>query len=162
MTNTEQPAKENGRQHVVFTLDSTDYAIPISNVVEVTRPLDVTPLPNLPEWALGISNFHGDIVSIVDLRRFLGMPASDNLRSGRLLLVRSLLEDIQVGLVVDDVTEVADLPEVTELSDNESHERVAQFVRGVLERQGKVLVLLDPERLMLSPTLRQFETAASS
>jgi purine-binding chemotaxis protein CheW len=162
MTTKEEPGQTAGRQHVIFTLDSTDYAIPICNVLEITRPLAVTPLPNLPEWALGISNYRGEIVSVVDLRRFFGMPTADNLRAGRLLVVRSLREDIQVGLVVDDVREVVELPEVTELSNTESLETVAQFVLGVLERQEQVLVLLDPERLMLSPTLRQFETAASS
>jgi purine-binding chemotaxis protein CheW len=158
---TDKPAAPVTRQYVIFTLDSTDYAIPVDNILEIMRTPEVTPLPSLPEWALGIVHLRGDIVSVVDLRRFLGKPAGD-IRAGRLLLVRSLREEIQAGFVVDDVSEVADLPEATELCGGESSEPVAQFARGVLERDEKILVVLDPERLMLSPALRQFETLASS
>jgi purine-binding chemotaxis protein CheW len=167
MQNDSNNPKDNGKvegatPHVVFNLDTNDYAIPAANVLEVVRTLDITPLPNLPDWALGICNCRGEIVSVVDLRRFLGITPAAEAKNGRLMILRSLVEDLQVGLIVDDVREIVDLPEVTELQNTESQDAIAQFVRGVVEREGSVLVLLDPERLMLSPALRQFETAAPS
>jgi hypothetical protein len=67
-------------QHVIFTLAGTEYAAPIANVIEIGRPMVVTPVPNVPDWVLGVANLRGDIISMVNLRAFLGM---DRLRTGQ-------------------------------------------------------------------------------
>src|SRR4030095_6422769 len=76
-------------QHVIFTLDGASYSLPIASVTEIGRPLAVTPLPNVPEWMVGVANLRGDIISVVDLRRFFGLGADEAPRGGRMLVVRS-------------------------------------------------------------------------
>jgi chemotaxis signal transduction protein len=84
-------------QHVIFTLDGASYSFPITSVTEIVRPLAITPLPNVPEWMAGVANLRGDIISVVDLRRFFGLGEDEALRRGRMQVVRSKSEEIQTS-----------------------------------------------------------------
>jgi purine-binding chemotaxis protein CheW len=146
-----------GEQHVVFTLAGTDYAVPISRVLEIGRPSQVTPLPNVPDWVLGLTNLRGDIISVVDLRGFLGLGQAP-LGAGRMVVVRSGGEDLTTGLMVDRVKEICRLP-VRPLPAPAAavDDRVAPYLRGVAEHADRLLVFLDLDRLLLSGELRQFD-----
>jgi len=148
-------------QHVIFTLDDAAYSFPISSVTEIGRPLDVTPLPNVPEWIAGVANLRGDIVSVVDLRRFFGFGDDETPRGGRMLVLRSKSEEIQTALMVDAVRGIrifngGQVQQVTAPVETS----VAPYMRGVYEHDKGLVVLLDPEKLMLSPEMQQFEAAA--
>jgi purine-binding chemotaxis protein CheW len=147
-----------GSQYVVFSMSDGDYAIPLENVLEYGHPLKVTPVPNVPEWVLGVANVHGDIVSMVDLRLFLGQDPHGFDEDGRLLVVRSRKEDITVGLIVDRVKGihvVADEHILQPSSRAEDH--LATYVRGVASHHGRLIVLLSLDQLLLSSEMRQFE-----
>jgi uncharacterized repeat protein (TIGR01451 family) len=151
-------ARGVGRQHVVFTIGEAEYAIPIGNVLEYGHPLSVTPVPNLPEWLLGVANVHGDIISMVDLRLFLGMERLGYDQDSRMLVVRASREDMSVGLIVDRVKGIRVLAEEgISLPTSPVEDRLAPYLRGVTTHRGRLLVLLDLDRLLLSPEMRQFE-----
>ncbi len=148
--------------HVIFTMAGTAYSVPIGNVIEIGRIPAITPLPSVPDWVRGVANLRGDIISIVDLRTFLGLEQSESIQNNRMLVVRSLEEDITSGLIVDQVREIrylnADqIGAPTALLEN----RIAPYMRGVYEHEGRLLVLLDLERLICSPGMRQFEPVSS-
>jgi purine-binding chemotaxis protein CheW len=148
-------------QHVIFTLDNTAYSLPLSHITEIGRPLPITPLPNVPAWALGVSNLRGDIISVVDLRAFLGKSPLVSKRDCRMIVVRSRREDITTALLVDHVREIRRLvSEKITLPTALIEDLSASYMHGVYEHDGRLLVLLEPERLMLSPEMRQFETAS--
>jgi purine-binding chemotaxis protein CheW len=67
------------------------------------KPL--TKIPRAPSWILGILALRGEVVEVIDLRRRLGLGASNLARSNRVVVCRSS-EDRVSGLVVDGVTEV--------------------------------------------------------
>ncbi|MDQ3259035.1 MAG: chemotaxis protein CheW [Acidobacteriota bacterium] len=146
--------------HVIFTLNDTAYSLPVGSVLEISTPLAVTPLPNVPVWVQGIANLRGDIISVVDLRQFFQMEGMESSRGNRMLVVRSPHGDITSGLIVDSVREISYLNVgriTTPTAPIESG--VAPYMRGVYEHKERLLVLLDPERLMLSSEMRQFEMA---
>jgi purine-binding chemotaxis protein CheW len=145
-------------QHVVFTLGGIEYAVPISNVLEVGHPNNITQLPHVPHWLLGLTNVRGDIISLVNLRAFLGMPPEGDERSTRMLVVRASHEQLTTGLVVDRVREICKLPIADIAPPTASIEDpIAPYLRGVTEHAGRLLVCLDLDRLLLSSELRQFE-----
>jgi purine-binding chemotaxis protein CheW len=152
--------RQHGERYVIFRLTDTTFAVPIGLVVEMGRLLPITPLPNVPEWLLGVSNFRGDILSMVDLRGFFGLDPSGTKHSGRLLVVRNQSAEILVGLIVDAVEgiRVIETGKIQALR-GELLGRGVPFLRGVADEDGRLLVVLDLERLLLSPDLRQFELA---
>jgi purine-binding chemotaxis protein CheW len=148
----------NEDKYIVFTLAGTEYAVAMSSVLEVAPPVNITPLPNVPDWMIGVTNMRGDVVSIVDLRVFLGLERSAQGQARRMLVVRTSQEDMVTGLIVDRVRGICRLPPEQFTTPTSSFEDpVAPYLRGVSEHKGGLLVLLDADRLLLSAEMRQFE-----
>ncbi len=74
-------ASSTGEKFIVFVLDDELFAISSKQVAEVTHPLAVTPLPNAPEWLLGIANLRGEIISVADLQKILAKNSILTLQS---------------------------------------------------------------------------------
>ncbi len=146
-------------QHVVFSLAGTDYAVPGATVREIGRPPQVTPVPNVPDWVLGVANVRGDVLSVVDLRAFLGLERGGHGRDSRMLVVRAREEDMATALIVDRVRGIRAVPaDAVAAPTADADPRVAPYLRGVSEHGGRLLVLLDLDRLLLSAEMRQFES----
>ena len=147
----------NQKQHVIFTLDNTKYAVPISNVTEIGRPLNITPTPNVPNWVMGVANLRGDVISMVDLRMFLDMEEIAHGQYSRMLIAQTHYEDMTTALIVDRVNEIRylDLERITEPT-APIEDQVTSFLHGVYERDDQLLVVLDFDKLLLSPKMQQF------
>jgi purine-binding chemotaxis protein CheW len=146
------------QQHILFTLAGTDYAVPITNVLEIGQPLQVRAVPNVPEWVLGVANVRGDIVSMVDLRRFLGMEADRPVQGRRMMVCRTRTGELTTGLLVDRVRGIRSLPvEARAVPSSRLGDRVTAYLQGMAEYEGRLLLFLDLDRLLLSAEMRQFE-----
>ena len=63
-------------QYISLALEKTSFALPLSSALEIGRRPDITPLPNLPNWVLGISNIRGEIISFINLKVFFGISST--------------------------------------------------------------------------------------
>ena len=64
-------------------------------------PATLTRVPGAKEWVAGLANLRGQILTVVDLRAFLGAGTSKGVRAGRVLVVDN--PDMPVGIIVDEV-----------------------------------------------------------
>ena len=146
-------------QHVIFHLADTEYTVPIGNVTEIGRPLPTTIVPNVPGWMVGVANLRGDIVSMVDLRGFLGMPPAQFEQDGRMIIAQSTDEEVTVGLLVDRVSGIRFLAvEDINVPTAAIEDQVAPYLRGVYEDNGRLLVVLNLDKLLLSSEMQRFES----
>ena len=146
-------------QHIIFNLAGVEYTVPINNVTEIGRPLDITAVPNTPIWTRGVANLRGDIISIIDLRLFLGMPENEYSEDGRLLVTQSQVEDIIIGMLVDRVSGIGNLqPHKITAPTAPIEDQVAPYLRGVYEYDGRLLVVLNLDKLLLSSEMQRFES----
>ncbi len=149
--------KNDTEQHIVFTLAGTEYAVSVLNIREVGKPLKITPVPNLPSWVLGVSNLRGEIISVLDLRIFLGIESIPYQESKRMLVVHSREQDITTALIVDNVRGIRSLsmekvnPPASPIGD-----RVGVYMSGVYEHKKGLFTVIDLECLLKSPEIRQF------
>jgi chemotaxis signal transduction protein/chemotaxis methyl-accepting protein methylase len=60
---------------VTFTLGDKDYGIDIMSIREIQKGNRFTYIPNAPDYVRGVYNLRGEIISVVDLRKFFGLPA---------------------------------------------------------------------------------------
>jgi chemotaxis signal transduction protein len=106
-----QPVAETGvvptLALVQFGAGNERYAIAAGHVRRLERLGSVTPLPGAPPFFAGITNIHGQLIPLVDLRVLLGAAASANatfavvLGEGRAeigIIAESLLEMRAVAL----------------------------------------------------------------
>ena len=141
-----------GDKYVVFHLDEKLYGIRSECVAEVVGSIPVTPLPNVPEWLLGIANLRGDIISVVDLRKLFKLT-TPNPPKTRLIVFRSNKNDTSIAFVVDK------LNEIVTLSAKEINFSAADFEDSFPTSFGKAnfksstLFLLDIENILSTLSL---------
>lgn len=158
-TATETPESETATvKHVLFELDGTQYAIPMENVLELQRLPRITPLPSTPDWLRGVTNLRGEVLSVIDLRSLLGLPTADSSLSQRLVVVRSTVEEIATGWIVDRMIGVRRLAlDDMQPSSTLTIGAAVRFLSGIVDCEGQLVALMDVNRILSSPEMRQFE-----
>lgn len=153
-----QESTSPAAKHVVFVLDEAHYAVPLVNVLELQRLPRIAALPHVPDWLRGVTNLRGEVLSVVDLRSMLGLPTTQNAGSQRLVVVRSTREDISTGWIVDRVVGIRGITaeELKPCSTLMTGPAVS-FLSGIIERDGRLIAVLDVNRVLSSPEMRQFE-----
>ncbi len=151
-----EASREAGRV-LVFELGGSTQACPLEHVAEVQRMPAVTALPNSPHWLSGVANLRGEVVSIVDLHSFFDLPAATSDSRRRVLILRSLKEDLRVGVIIDRLVGIRTQFEVQTGSIDSSTSEMNQYLSGVFVEDQKPIGVVDVERLLASPELRQFD-----
>jgi len=151
---TEKPDQSGdgaGGQYLTFMLAEEEYGVEILRVQEIKGWDSATPIPNTPDYLLGVLNLRGAIVPIVDLRRRFSLDSIAYGPSTVVIVMRIAYEDQQrtVGLVVDAVADVYRLDgnEIQPPPDlgGAIH---AEFVHGLATVEEKLVILLDVDRLI--------------
>ena len=144
-------------RYVLFTVAGAQYAVHETCVTELDRVPKITIVPNVPGWVRGVTNRRGDILSVVDTRSLLGSDRTE-LLNARMLVVRLLDDTCSLGLLVDDVQQIASVP-LREIRPPASalEGPLAPFLTGLFELDQRTVAVLDMERLLRSPTIRQFD-----
>jgi len=136
-------------QVVVFTVEGKVLGVDILKVHEILRMVEVTPFPQMPDFAIGAINLRGRVVPVINLRRKLGLPDRAPGPKTCNLLVRA--GDQVIGLLVDEVSEVLDIPaEYLESPEQGPAWMRSDLFSGLGKLPGRLLMVLNPDRL-LSP-----------
>ncbi|WP_022852469.1 chemotaxis protein CheW [Thermodesulfatator atlanticus] len=135
---------EQTKLFVTFWLSDFLFALPVEEVVEINRSLDITPVPQAPSYVSGIINLRGQILTAIDLAKRIGLSrkrdAHHNVIVGRNEEPLSLLVE-QVGDVLEiPVNQIEEPPEVIEGLDT-------SFVKNVSKLPDRLLVILDIEKV---------------
>jgi purine-binding chemotaxis protein CheW len=93
---------------VEFLLAGEHYAIESTAVREVHPLRELTPLPCTPPFVLGIMNVRGQIMAVVDLRRFFDLPLPDLTDLNKVVILRS--GNMELGILADAVIGVRVIP----------------------------------------------------
>lgn len=103
-----EPAGAAREEYLTFLLGGEEYAVAIGLVREVIRSPPVTEVPRAPAHVLGVVTVRGEIVTVVDPRRRLGLPPGGPAEGERKIVIVDP-GDGPCGLVVDRVAHVVRL-----------------------------------------------------
>jgi purine-binding chemotaxis protein CheW len=136
-------------QLATFYLGELCLAVEIEQIQEITRGVNITRVPDAPPEVSGVINLRGEVATIIDLRRVLGLPPADASKTARTLIVRS--QDESIGLQVDRVADITTVEDSEILPAPPNVGRVdGRFIRGVCPRETEILVVLDLEEVLSS------------
>lgn len=89
---------------IVFSMESQRYALSLSATERVVRMVAITPLPNAPDIILGVVNFHGKVIPVINMRRRFGLPEREPSLFDQLVIAYTARRP--VALVADAVLDV--------------------------------------------------------
>ncbi|MEL7311422.1 MAG: chemotaxis protein CheW [Pseudomonadota bacterium] len=138
-------------QYLTFMLAGEEYGVEILKVQEIKGWDRATPIPNAPDYVLGVLNLRGAVVPIIDLRGRFGIERIPYGATTVVIVVKMQSEDQErtVGMVVDGVADVykledSDIQPPPEMGAS-AH---TEFVGGLATVQDKMVILLEVDRLI--------------
>jgi purine-binding chemotaxis protein CheW len=72
---------------VGFVVGDVEYAVAIARVREIANPLSLVTLPHAPRSVVGVADYRGDVVPVVDLRIRFALPPADATRKTKWIVV---------------------------------------------------------------------------
>src|SRR5690554_6615509 len=96
-------------QYLSFFLAGEEYGLEILKVREIIGIIPVTRVPRTPRYIRGVINLRGKVIPIIDLRLKLSMDSIEDDRETCIIVVQA--RSVQMGIVVDQVSEVLDILE---------------------------------------------------
>ena len=168
MALSQEPEKvENGvGQNLSFHCMNVALALPISRVREIIEYGNLTTVPMMPPYVLGVINLRGNVVPVVDLSARFGAGAT-KLGKRTCIIILELPrvgESALVGLVVDAVDEVLDV-DSGQIEPPPSFGTAirSDFILGMARREQGFLIILRVDKLLdldaLEPESAQLESA---
>lgn len=137
-------------QLVTFNLVGEEFGLPILDVREIIRMVEVTPVPHSPDFVEGVINLRGQILPVIDLRKRFNLESSVANEDTRIVVVE--INKNLIGLIVDGVNEVLRIPSETV---NPAPQIVssgigAEYIQGIAHYNEKMIILVDLERVFSS------------
>ena len=141
------------QQYCTFYLGDQCFGLDVLKVQEVVREQPMTFVPLAHPMVRGLINLRGQIVTAIDLRKRLSLPAAPETQESVNVVVQT--DEGAVSLLVD---QIGDVLEVTESEFERPPETLQgparDLIRGVFKLPGKLLVILDPELVVSLPANR--------
>ncbi len=148
-------------QLVTFEVGSEEFAIPILSVQEINRMMQITRVPQSPDFVEGVINLRGKIIPVVDLRRRFGLPASESHGDNRIIVVE--IHGRVIGFTVDRVNEVLRIsPGIVEPPPSMVCGLESEYVQGVGKLEDRLLILLELRRLFGAGEVEAAQRMATS
>lgn len=134
-------------QWVTFQLEEETYGINVMQVREVLRYTEIAPVPGAPDYVLGIINLRGNVVTVIDTRSRFGLMPGETSDNTRIIVIES--ERQVIGILVDSVAEVVYLrSSEIDTTPSVGTDESSKFIQGVSNRDGKLLILVDLNKLL--------------
>ena len=140
-------------QYLTFSLAGEMFAVGILNVKEIIEYGHLTEIPMMPAFIRGVINLRGAVVPVIDLSVRFGRPACPVTKRSCIVIIETVYEEgqpsQQMGIVVDAVSEVLDIPASDIEPPPEFGARIrTDFISGMGKINGKFVVLLDVNRIL--------------
>lgn len=141
VTDTTQQEIDGGK-FLTFQLKDEEYGLEILKVREIMGIMDITTVPKTPAYVKGVINLRGQVIPVIDLRLKFGMEKGTYDKRTCIVVVN--VDGLQMGIVVDTVSEVMDIEsEAIEPAPSFGTKLQTDYILGMGKVQGTVKILLD-------------------
>jgi purine-binding chemotaxis protein CheW len=140
-------------KYLTFAVGKENYGIEICHVTEIIGIQRITNVPDMPACVKGVINLRGKVIPVMDVRLRFRMP--ERAYDDRTCIVVVNVNGMAVGLAVDTVAEVADIPESQiELPPEVAESSTQHYISGLGKAGDEVKILLDVEKLVRKGALK--------
>lgn len=130
---------------IVFSLDGQRYALPLSAAERVERMVAITPLPDAPDIVLGLVNFRGRVIPVINVRRRFCLPERELALTDQLLVAHTARRP--VALVADAVLDVIAYAAQNPIAAEDILAKI-EHVEGVVKLSDGLLFIHDLDQFL--------------
>ncbi len=137
---------------LTFVLGNEEYGIEILRVREIIGLMDITTVPQTPDYMKGVINLRGKVIPVIDLRLKFSMQEEEHTQETCVIVAE--VNNTSIGIIVDSVSEVLDIKS-DEIEETPSFGQGidTNFIMGMGKTREKIIILLDIEAVLSSEEL---------
>lgn len=136
-------------QYLTFLLGEEVFALDIRSVREIIQYCPMTSVPLMPDFVRGVINLRGAVVPVIDLQARFGRPTAAVSKKTCIVIFDCVRDNerMDLGLLVDAVSEVLDIPaEAVEPPPNFGSSVRRDFIRGMGKLDNRFVIILEPDK----------------
>jgi len=134
-------------QYLTFLVGDETFGFGIEYVTEIVGMQNITTVPDMQSYVKGVINLRGSVIPVLDIRLRFGMEEREYDERTCIIVVQ--MDGLSVGLIVDIVNEVTDIPESQVSAPPKVYGGAgAQYIQGMGKLEEKVIILLDITKLL--------------
>ncbi|MGG1659401.1 chemotaxis protein CheW [Brevibacillus sp. NRS-1366] len=143
---TEWDTEGASAQSILFKMGNEYYGLSIALVREIIKPLPVTRFPKSPPFVEGVIDLRGRILPIISLRKMFGLEPLAETDDTRFVDLQ--LEGLNIGIIVDAVSEVMNIPQqLIEPAPPIIAGVEGKYLQGIARMNEKLIMLLDVDEI---------------
>ncbi|MEL6688277.1 MAG: chemotaxis protein CheW [Pseudomonadota bacterium] len=128
-------------EFVTFTVGDQKFCIDIMSLREIRGWSPATPLPDTPDYVLGVVNLRGAVLPIIDLALRFGLAESEP--SDRSIIMITQVENKMVGLLADSVSDIITIdPSEVQAAPRYPGDSRNMYVSGLVAREEAMIGLI--------------------
>ena len=158
---TDEKTKESTEllQLVSFMIDKEEFGVNILFVQEINRFIQITKVPNAPEFVEGVINLRGRVIPVIDLRIKFHLKKKDRDKNTRIIVVE--VSGKTVGFIVDSVKEVLRIPSsITEAPPEIVSGVNSEYIMAVAKLDDRLITLVDLEMILSNNEKEKLQAVA--
>ncbi len=130
---------------VLFNLDDLKYAFQLSAVERVVSSVEITPLPKAPDIVLGIVNYQGLIIPVIDIRKRFRLPTKELSLEAQFVIAKTSKRLIVI--VVDSVSGVYELGK-SQIVDSAEAFPYTVYLSGISKIDSNIVLITHLEKFL--------------
>jgi purine-binding chemotaxis protein CheW len=149
-------------KYLLFKLGGEEYGVSIYRIQSIEELQKIIAVPDMPEYVKGVINLRGKVVPVIDLRLRFGFEEKEY--DDRTCIIIIQVEGSVIGLIVDTVSEVHDIPKanIDPAPEFKRKEGTGRYIQGLGKIKDEVKILLDVSKILLEDDLLMIQQSAEN
>ncbi len=131
---------------VTFSVDGEEFGVDIGSVQEIIRVIQITAVPNAPDFVKGVINLRGRVIPVLSLRKRLDLPEEVLTKNSRIMVVECGSKVL--GLLVDGVAQVIRIPVASVDTPPGEVEGTKAFVKGIGRLDSRLIMIMELDKVL--------------
>jgi len=106
-------------KYISLNLNQDFYCISLEYIREIIKDITYTNVPGTPDFIEGIMNLRGDYITVLNLKKFLGLPFDESQSKKSVVIVK--YDEMQLALLIDKINELFEFEEMPTSSSSDSY-----------------------------------------
>lgn len=134
-------------KYLNFMLAAEEFGLRVDKIREIIQMMDITAVPNSPDFVKGVINLRGKVIPVVNLGLKLGLPQVENDHQSCIIITEMPGNKGLAGIIADSVSDITYI-NGTEIDDAVQDHLHADYIFGMAKTSRGVRILLDIDKTL--------------